>query len=207
MKIEFYGPPGCGKTYIVEKLTGTSRELIRKKATSPFLAKLKLLSKYSPQSLYFKRNVKKILKNESSQPLFHETDKNLMIDSIILVATSYKLKIGSKNILDEGLVQRIISLAINFGLSNEKTIELIAFFEPLLKEVKVVSVSLSFEELWDSIKKRGRKESKMDYFDDATLGAFVRRYIELCEVVTSTFKFEEITRADVNTFVERNKIK
>lgn len=41
MKMEFFGPPGCGKTYIVENIRGISRESIKAKANNPMLSKIK----------------------------------------------------------------------------------------------------------------------------------------------------------------------
>ena len=54
MKMEFFGPPGCGKTYIVENIRGISRESIKAKANNPILSKIKKASRYSPISLYYK---------------------------------------------------------------------------------------------------------------------------------------------------------
>lgn len=204
MKLEFYGPPGCGKTYILEKLTGVDRTQIRKEATSETLQILKKLSKLTPYSIYYKLKLKRLLKNAVLQPLYHETDLDTMIDSIVLVATSYRINLKSKKVLDEGLIQRIISLSINYNISDESTLEIIKFFKPLLTHVKVVSIYLSQEDLLKSIKLRNRKESKMDFLEETVLEDFIQKYVRLCRIVTQNFHFEEITREDFDLFIERN---
>lgn len=205
MKIEFFGPPGCGKTYITEKLTGVSRSEIRAKATSPILSKIKQLSRYSPVSIMYRRKIRKLLMDVELKPVYHDTDVRTMVDSIVLVATTYKMNLKSKNILDEGLVQRIISFSVNYNLSEAKTVELVAMFEDLLQTIKVVSIELPVASIIDSIKDRGRKESKMDYFEEEVLETFVQQYVHLCSVLTKRFGFESITRDDFDRFIEENK--
>ncbi|MCB2893880.1 hypothetical protein JXX00_08070 [Streptococcus suis] len=48
MNIEFFGPPGTGKTYITEKLTGISRQEQKDNSHKKSIRLLKNFSKYSP---------------------------------------------------------------------------------------------------------------------------------------------------------------
>lgn len=205
MKIEFFGPPGCGKTYITEQLTGVDRSEIRARATSPVLSKIKKLSRYSPASIIYRNRLRKLLSDMDLKPIYHDTDVQTMLDSIVLVATSYKMNLKFKNVLDEGLIQRIISFSINYGLPESKVIQITELFEELLKDIKVVAIEVPIKEIISSIKDRGRKESKMDYFEDDILTKFVEQYVNLCKTLTKYFGFESITRDDFDKFIEENR--
>lgn len=205
MTIEFFGPPGCGKTYLTEQLTGLNRQEIRKKATNPILAKIKFLSRYSPVSIWYRYQIRRIILTENLSYRFHETSLDTMIDSIVLVATSYKLNLRVKNVLDEGLVQRIISLGINYELSVEKIIQIINLFSSIVKKQKVIYIYSSIGDILIGIKDRNRKEAKMDFFDDDVLIEFVSRYEYVCNRVAKYFNFQSITREDFDRFVKENK--
>lgn len=205
MKMEFFGPPGCGKTYIVENIRGISRESIKAKANNPILSKIKKVSRYSPISLYYKYCFKRLISKESLFASFHETSVSDMIDSIILVATSYKIGMHSSIILDEGLVHRIIAFGVNYNLSNTKIIQLITIFEDLLKNVDVVFVSVPIDEIMNFIRLRNRKETAMDYFDDTKLRDFITKYDVTCREVAEHFQFHRLCRQDVDNFIKENK--
>lgn len=206
MKIEFFGPPGCGKTYVKEKIVGISREEISQKANNRVLAKVKKLSKYSPISLYYSKKLRAMLFNEDLSAVFHDLTISDMLDSIVLVATSYKIGFSSHSILDEGLVHRIISLGVNYNLSTEKVIEIISFFQPILKNVDVIFISASINEILESIRLRNRKESKMDYFNEYKLEKFVKKYDMICHEVATYFNFREIRRQEIDDFIREKKL-
>lgn len=202
MKIEFFGPPGCGKTYLTEQLTGKNREAIRKEATNPFLAKIKYLSRWTPLSLWYNYQLRKLLPTKNLNYKFHNTSITEMLDSIILVASTYKLFPKKRSLLDEGLVQRIISFGVNYELSDEKIINLIEYFCSNLKHVKVVYIALPIEETLSAIKERNRKEAKMDFLDEAQLLEFIQRYKHICERIATVYNFQKITRQEFEQFVE-----
>lgn len=205
MRIEFFGPPGTGKTYLIEKLRNMDRETISKKATNPILLFLKKASRFSPISIKYKYQIKQIIKSKNLISKYHDTSLNSMIDSIVLVATAYKIKPKDDIVLDEGLVHRIISLGVNYNLPNESVIKIISLFQNLLLNRRVISITLEKTSIIESIKQRNRKISKMDFFEDGVLVDFIEHYIELCQVVTDHFNFEEITRDHFEEFVKENR--
>ncbi|HGA1275787.1 TPA: hypothetical protein ACIRHI_002014, partial [Streptococcus suis] len=109
---------------------------------------------------------------------------------------SYRLNLRPDGILDEGLVQRVVSMGINFQLSKNIILGLIELFSLPLSDVKVVFISMDKSKILRSIQERGRKESKMDYFEDDKLTNFVEQYIEVCQFIAESFHFETITRSD-----------
>ncbi|NQK45296.1 hypothetical protein HO505_05100 [Streptococcus suis] len=207
MNIEFFGPPGTGKTYITEKLTGISRQEQKDNSHKKSIRLLKNFSKYSPLSLFYRYKIKKVLSGKVLHYHYHDTSLEEMIDSIVLVATSYRLNLRPDGILDEGLVQRVVSMGINFQLSKNTILGLIELFSLPLSDVKVVFISMDKSKILRSIQERGRKESKMDYFEDDKLTNFVEQYIEVCQFIAESFHFETITRSDFSKFIEENKRK
>lgn len=207
MKIEFFGPPGSGKTYLRELVTGENRQQIREKATNPILTKIKYLSRYSPISIVYRYKIRRILADEKLEYRYHDTSVNSMIDSIVLVATTYKLNLKAGKILDEGIIQRIISFGINYELSTKTIIQIIDLFKENIEDVRVIYVYLSVPDIIDSIKKRNRKESKMDFFDENVLINFVTTYEQVCNDVAEYFNFQRITRIDFEHFAKEYKEK
>lgn len=61
-----------------------------------------------------------------------------MLDSIVLVASAYKMRAGGKGVLDEGIVQRTISFAINYDLGGQTIIKILESFESLFQTTDVI---------------------------------------------------------------------
>lgn len=99
---------------------------------------IKKLSKFSPTSLYYKFRLRKILANSTKHHKYHDTNWNDMLDSIVLVASAYKMRAGGKGVLDEGIVQRTISFAINYDLGGQTIIKILESFESLFQTTDVI---------------------------------------------------------------------
>ena len=206
-RIEFFGLPGCGKTFLVEKITSIDRKTLSQKATNKYLQMIKKLSKFSPTSLYYKFRLRKILANSTKHHKYHDTNWNDMLDSIVLVASAYKMRAGGKGVLDEGIVQRTISFAINYDLDGQTIIKILESFESLFQTTDVIFVEISSEEAFKSIKERNRKESKMDFFSDETLLDYLKEYEVVCKEIAEHFHFKTLHKNDFGQFIEERKIR
>ncbi len=91
---------------------------------------------------------------------YHDTSLEEMIDSIVLVATSYRLNLRPDGILDEGLVQRVVSMGINFQLSKNIILGLIELFSLPLSDVKVVLYLWTNQRFYVQFKKEDEKNRK-----------------------------------------------
>lgn len=207
MRTEFFGLPGCGKTYLVEKITGIDRNRITKKATTPLILFVKKLSRFSPISLYYRFRIKKIIGNDKLRFVFHSTNIDEMIDSIVLVASAYKMKISPNGVLDEGIIQRVVSLGVNYNLDKKDIFNIITIFRNLLFDTEVIFVKISVYEAYDAIKERNRKESKMDFFDESTLLQYLQNYKEICEDISEKFGFTVIQRSQFPYFIKERELR
>ena len=76
----------------------------------------------------------------------------------------------------------------------------------ILKNVDVIFISASINEILESIRLRNRKESKMDYFDEYKLEKFVKKYDMICHKVATYFDFREIRRQEIDDFIREKKL-
>ena len=109
--------------------------------------------------------------------------------------------------LDEGIVQRTISFAINYDLDGQTIIKILESFESLFQTTDVIFVEISSEEAFKSIKERNRKESKMDFFSDETLLDYLKEYEVVCKEIAEHFHFKTLHKNDFRQFIEERKIR
>lgn len=205
MNLEFYGAPGCGKTYLVELITGVDRSIIAQKARNKYVRILKKFSCYTPTSIVYRMKIGGIVNTNQLRWKYFDIEPQEMINSFIMVGSAYKLFTTKNFILDEGLIQRIISFSINFEVGEDDTKKIVSIFKPSLKNTRVVYIDCNRDQLFYSIEKRSRKIALMDFLNQETLIRYVDEYLDRCIYILNHFNFEFITRDCFDDFVSRNR--
>ena len=102
----------------------------------------------------------------------------------------------------EGLVHRVVAMAVNFGWSTNTIDRLVTVLSDDIVNVKPFYLKVDMETCFNSIKKRNRHETQMDELDDDELTEFLHAYCSLFDYVTKRYGFEEITRENYTSLKE-----
>lgn len=196
MIVELYGLPGAGKTTIIKKYTGGSATSVSgKKGINKCLIKgLKMAAVYMPGSVHCKRQMASVLKSYTKAKYISMPQRRIL-NSIALVAFGYKHMRGTVY-MDEGLTHRIISMAVNYGLSDKDVFRCMDFYKTLMENVKCCYLDVPLDECIRSIVQRDRHECGMDELDEVILRKYLADYEHYCKIICEKYGHRIITRED-----------
>ena len=206
MIIELYSIPGAGKTTIIKSLTGGNATSFSKNrhAKAIVINFAKEVAKYMPSSLKYKKKIKQAVTSYAKRkPQFIERSFEKHLNSIVLVAWGY-VKSSKDIYMDEGLIHRIITLSVNYGLSDQELIRVVGVFKDVLQRASCFYLDVPAEECFEGIKKRNRHKCEMDELTDDQLKVFLNRYAHCCELVKNNYHHETVTRSNYDV-MRRNK--
>lgn len=198
MILELYGCPGSGKTYFITKLKG--KDNVTEKVDKCFIRKrlaclLKKCVCYTPSAIMLKWQMKMILKNEAGCSVYFHRSYSEFFNSLAMMASIYKyLKIKDLYV-DEGIIHRIVTMAVNYQLNIKIVFRIADLLQKYLKGVNIYYLDVPIENCIESIRKRDRHESAMDEFNEVILEKFLKSY---------KFYFDEITKRYGYKKIERN---
>ena len=196
MIIEFYGLPGSGKSYLIRQLNGNKP--IGMMTESKFRAFLIRIAKkaaiLAPDSLLLRNRIKNLLHGVSDKPVFFERSKQYYLNNLTMLAFGYRWS-GNRNIyMDEGIIHRLTSMAVNYDLSVDLLLGLLDLFQEYLKPIKVFYLDVGIEECLESIQKRNRHEFEMDALSGEKLFYFLSNYQKYFDAINRKYKYEVVTR-------------
>lgn len=198
MIYELYGLPGAGKTTVIKRLTGGSATSVSgssgvKKA---FIQLAKKLSLYSFSSLNYKKQMKKILSiYKDVKPSYTKTTLKHHMNNVVLVPFGYKRMHGDVY-MDEGLMHRILTMAVNYKISDKDVLDLVKIFSDVMNKIDCRYLDVPVNECFESIRKRNRHECEMDEFDDRTLNSYLLDFEHYCQLVNKKYNHKRIIRND-----------
>lgn len=198
MIVELYGCPGCGKTYAIKAVTGEEKTIAMSNnlIKNGIIKLAKQMSLYTFSSIRLKRNLKKCVKNERNSAIYINRTVETYIDSIVALAFAYKYV---KNMwMAEGLIHRIVSMAVNFGYTEETVYKLLACLKAVMINVKPVYLDVPISICFEGIKNRNRHECEMDELNDKMLMAYLESYRHLFECITDEYGYMKITRNSIS---------
>lgn len=195
MILELYGLPGAGKTTIIKNLTDGNATTVSgiggtKKV---FIQLAKKMAVYFPSTINCKHKMHDIMRKYDNKCRYTNTLQNHHYNNIALVVFGYK-NMKNSIYMDEGLIHRIITMAVNFGVSDEDTYALVDLFKSYLKNIRCLYLDVPIEECMKSIFLRDRHKCEMDEFDDETLLRYLKDYKHYCKAICDKYKHEIITR-------------
>lgn len=206
MILEMVGPPGCGKTYLSNKVIG---ELNKKnikainiideqrnnffikiiwKITS-YLAKFD--SSYKKELHYF-REVFQQYKNIKSN--FIEVEIDTYIQRLAFFRYLYRKLNSSSKVyaFDEGILQALLSMGIYFNIDSK-------LYEKYLREIfpediMLVYIDSTNDVVLESIRLRDRHVCQLDEFDDYQINKFLNKYNEYSKYTIDKINYLKIYR-------------
>lgn len=195
MITELYGLPGAGKSTMIQELTGGGSTSIsgNKGIKKIFIQLAKKIAVYLPSSMKYKCRMNRIMKSYSNQPKYINRTKQYHYNGIVLVLFGYR-NMKSKIYMDEGLIHRMISMAVNYGVSDQDVFALIDLFAPVLGMVRSFYLNVSLEDCLQAIALRNRHECEMDELDQDKLLAYLRDYEHYCKMICNQYQHVMITR-------------
>lgn len=194
MIIELYGLPGAGKTTIIKKYTGGKATSVSgKKGIKKYFNKvIKMVAVHMPDSVWYKHQMASLLKPYVKMKYINMPQKRIL-NNIALVAFGYK-HIRSTIYMDEGLTHRIISMAVNYGLSDGDVFRCMDFYKSVMINVKCCYLEVPLDECVRSIEQRNRHECRMDELDEEVLRKYLADYEYYCKIVCKRYGHRIITR-------------
>ena len=116
MIIELYGCPGCGKTYLIQRITGQTNTVAMSDSNikNMLINIAKKTSLLSPKSMRLNRKILSCVKNENDKPLYVNKVVEYFVRNIVLLSFGYR-HIKKDMFMAEGLVHRVAK-AVNFGI-------------------------------------------------------------------------------------------
>lgn len=203
MIVELFGCPGSGKTYAIETISekeaykNISKSKGIKKRVKQFVKKLILLS---PCAFDVRKIIKKSITTTSkSRGKYTYMNIGEFIRNIsMLLGIYYYISYINRNLyIDEGIVHRVISMGINYGLTKETTGDIIESLEKYLKKVKIFYLATPIDVCYQSIVKRNRKESVIDFLSTEEVKDMLSEYFLYCEYIQRRFGYERIKRDEI----------
>ena len=194
MIIEMYGLPGAGKTTIIKELTGGNATSVssEKGIKSFIIALAKKGAVYMPSSMQCKRKMNLILKNYN-EPKYIRRTKEYQYNSIALIFFGYR-NIRNDIYMDEGLIHRIVTMAVNYGVSDNDFLALLKIFESMINNARCFYLKISTESAFQAIRQRNRHKCEMDEFNDDQLMNYLKSYEHYFQVVHSYYGHNIVTR-------------
>ena len=203
MIVELYGCPGCGKTYLIHQLTGNDNTVAMSdnRLKNFVIGKIKGVSFYLPESVKLYKSIISCVRDEKQEPVYIDRTVEQFARNIVLLAFGYR-HIKKDIFMAEGLVHRVVSMAVNFGWNADVIDRLMMILSDDMKNVKPFYLKVDMETCFNSIKQRNRHETQMDELDDNELKEFLCAYHNLFNHVTERYRFTEITRDDYASLKE-----
>lgn len=203
MIVELYGCPGCGKTYLVHKITGKDDTVAMSdnKIKSSLINVAKKVSLFIPESVKIKKSLLEIVKDEPQEGLYIKRSVKEFVDNIVLLAFGYK-HIKKDMFMAEGLIHRIVSMAVNFGWGEEIVDRIIDTISNLLGNVSPVYLYVDPEVCFESAKERNRHDTEMDELQDDKLKSYIHDFKRLFDHITVKYQYIKITREDYSALEE-----
>lgn len=204
MLLELYGLPGSGKSFIIKKINrntfiGFTKNIKIKK----IVIKLgKKISIWMPSSIILKNKIYCIIKNISLKPLYIERSINEHINNIIMIAFGYKWR-GKRNLyMDEGIIHRIVSFAVNYNIPIEQTFLIINLFEKYLKNSVIIYLDVNVNDCLNGIKKRNRHICEMDELKGEKLKQYLNSFKIYFDAIYHKYSHIKITRENYKELKE-----
>lgn len=197
MIVELYGCPGCGKTYLVHKITGGDKTIaMSDNRIKSYLIKLaKKMSLFTPEALKLKKTILDIIEKENQCRIYINRSAEYFIDNIVLLAFGYR-HIKKDMIMAEGLIHRVVSMAVNFGWDEDVVDRIIDTLSIQLSDVKPFYLYVEPDVCFKSVKERNRHETEMDELQDDKLKSYIQDFKRLFDHITNKYHFMKITRED-----------
>ena len=135
----------------------------------------------------------KLVLKAYKEPQYVKRTKREQCNSIALVLFGYN-HIQNDIYMDEGIIHRTVTLAVNYGLSDHDFFTLIGIFGPVIKQIKCFYLEISLQDAFRAIRKRNRHECEMDEFDDDELIQYLKAYEHYFRLVHNHFNHNIVTR-------------
>lgn len=203
MTAELYGCPGCGKTYVVRQIIGHDETVAMSTnyIKSSIINFAKIISTWTPESRFLKRKLHKVISGQNTTPIFITRNVNSCLNNITILCFGYK-HLKTKIIMAEGLVHRVVSMAVNFGWDERIVFEILHCFDSVLKDVQPFYLEVDLSICFVSIKNRNRHETEMDELSDEELRLYLKKFKDLFDSVTTHYGYKKITRNDYKELEE-----
>ena len=196
MIVEYFGIPGCGKTYQANlykqelKANGISYiDLSRWKGAPVWL---KVFYKLADKTFVFVPKYRRLkaqlryLCNDvyGKEPKYLPFSVDYCIDRIIGSVFLQDIFGGRKKVAinDEGMMQWVVFLSVQYEIPIDNIVEVL---KPVNGNCKTVYIDVSVEVAFNNIKKRNRHICLMDEMDDLKLRNYLEEYSELCNEIVS----------------------
>lgn len=199
MFLELFGCPGAGKTFLLNNLKsncqiGVSSECYLKNIAINFCKKI---VPFLPFSLVLKYKLLKCIKTKCIYGKYLNKNINYFLDSIIMVVFGYQYLNKNKVIIvDEGIIHRVTTLSVNFGLGFDEVKGIINTLKKYLKKNKFIYLDVPIDICFKSAINRKRKKCEMDYFDQEKLLLFITDYKKYFDYICDYYSFFKITRTN-----------
>lgn len=203
MIVELYGSPGCGKTYLVHKLTGQDNTVAMSdsKIKRVLINAAKKLSMLTPESIKLKNNLRQAVNEGPRKNIYIDRSVDYFINNIVLLSFGYR-HINKDMLMAEGLVHRVVSMAVNFGWNEDIVDRVLEVLTEPLQNVKPVYLKVNADICFKSAKLRNRHESEMDELSDVMLRKYIKDFEILFDHVTNKNNYTIITREDYSAIEE-----
>ena len=144
MIIELFGLPGCGKTHLINEIRGNSPLALvsenRIKRIVIYFAKL--LSSFTLESVFLRKKLMNVLSKQELHPIYLKKDYRKYIKNLVMLCFGYK-HAGSKTLfMDEGIIHRVVSLAVNYNLEIDSVFLLIECLKKYVCIEKILLIVL-----------------------------------------------------------------
>ena len=197
MIVELFGCPGAGKTYILNLIKGNTKIAMvstdKHKAALISLAKSAVI--YLPSMMVLKYRLKMAISKKKYTPIYIDKSVDYFLNKIIIVAFGYNRWPSDKNLyMDEGIIHRVISLAVNYNLEIGEIKNLLRILEPYISRANIFFLDVPEKVCFKSVHERKRKDCEMDFFDDATMIKYIQAYSKYFNFVCDFYRYQRITR-------------
>lgn len=204
MIFELYGLPGSGKSFIINKLVKVeSNDLVKKSIVKKSMINLaKTLSIWMPSSIKLRKKINFIIKDYAMTPKFIEREVCTHINNILMIAFGYKWS-GTRTIyMDEGIIHRIVTFAVNYNLPIEQTCLLIDLFENHLKKALIVYLDVKTIDCISGIQNRNRHNCEMDELKGEKLFHYLNCFKRYFDIIYYKYGHVKINRENYKKLKE-----
>ncbi len=193
MVVEFMGMPGSGKTFISNALVLSLKQdsvkainIIDKSRYNFFYKGLfKILKLMGPRRKVYREfalRLKRILnKRLDKMAKFNNCCIDTYINSIVFYCFLYDLFYHKRRlyIFDEGILQQLVNIMVNFNPSEEEINEILELFKGY--HIPVIYLRVEIDDVLNSIKSRDRHDCYIDELEGEELINFLIKYQNDCE--------------------------
>lgn len=194
MIVEYFGIPGCGKTY---QANIYKKELKRQGLSYIDLSRwkgmplwLKIFYKFLDISLILLPKYRKLYNqfhllckdSYDKKPAYLPFSVDYCIGRIVCSIFLQDVFSRSKKILinDEGLMQWVVFFNIQYNISTDS---ILSILEPLNKNCRTIFIDTTINAAFENIKKRNRHVCEMDKMEDSQLMKYLIEYDKVCKVI------------------------